>query len=43
VVIVVKFIGSAENLADITTKNVPVQAHEQHIDKVTAERSYVDG
>jgi hypothetical protein len=42
-VIIVKFIGSAKNLADIATKNVPVQVHEQHIDKVTAEQSYVDG
>ena len=41
--IIVKFIGSAENLADIATKNVLVQVHEQHIDKVTAERSCVDG
>jgi predicted RNA-binding protein with TRAM domain len=42
-VIIVKFIGSAENLANIATKNVLVQVHEQHIDKVTVEQSYVDG
>ena len=41
-VIIVKFIGSAENLADICTKNVQVQVHEKHLDKVTADRSYVD-
>jgi hypothetical protein len=37
-VIVVKFIGSAKNLA-----NVPVQVHGQHIDKITTERSHVNG
>jgi hypothetical protein len=42
-VIIVKFIGSAENLANIATKNVPVQVHEQRINKVTVEQSYVDG
>ena len=42
-VIIVKFIGSAENLANIATKNVQVQVHEKHLNKVTAERSYVDG
>jgi predicted Fe-Mo cluster-binding NifX family protein len=41
-VIVVKFIGSAKNLANVATKNVPVQVHEQHIDKITVERSSVD-
>jgi hypothetical protein len=34
-VIILKFIRLAENLADIMTKNVPVQVHEQHINKVT--------
>ncbi len=42
-VIIVKFIGSAENLADVATKNVQVQVHERHLNKVTVERSYVDG
>ena len=42
-VIIVKFIGSAENLANIATKNVQVQVHEKHLDKVTAERLHVDG
>jgi hypothetical protein len=41
-VIIAKFIGSAENLADVATKNVPVQVHEGHLDKVTAEHSCVD-
>jgi hypothetical protein len=38
-----KCVGSEENLAVVATKNVPVQVHEQHINKITTQQSYIDG
>jgi hypothetical protein len=41
-VIVVKFVRSEFNVADIATKNVSLETYGKHIDAITADRKYLE-